>query len=443
MRGPQGLGFGEQGQQTSRDCAFHLCTICRAPIRVSYFVGVFFAYQLTEIARKGRNNEILLWEVLRATGNEAVLLLTVLCHEFGHGNMARYLGGDISQILLWVFGGICFHSRPQTDSIDNAKLLRNDLLVVAAGPSTHFLQVAVWGMLLWLIFQWITLDKGYSGYDSAYDAFLAALYPLGYGLQYEYVWSSLGKWRALILSLVGSAIQLNSALFIFNVFFPMYPADGAKLLVTSLMFFFGVRPRRAAFVLLCASVPCALLMIGYSVYGIVVRGAGGMLGGLMGWMGVMSLMEANSIWKLYKARLLHQHPLFQVARSWRRQDRDAFGVVHRLNHSDFDDDAPLTIGGFRGACCAFGIPRARCSGLCGESGRFRCCCPFGARSPLLESPGPQEVPVSGQGGDVRIQRGRLMTQVEQQQAERMRSVRNMLDERGDRSGGRPSAAVGQ
>ena len=32
-------------------------------------------------------------------------------------------------------------------------------------------------------------------------------------------------------SLAGTAIQLNVALFLFNVFFPMYPADGSKLLV--------------------------------------------------------------------------------------------------------------------------------------------------------------------------------------------------------------------
>ena len=43
--------------------------------------------------------------------------------------------------------------------------------------------------------------------------------------------------------------------------------------------------------------------------------------------------QAHRIWKLRKARLLHTHPLFEVAKSWRRTERDAFGVVHRINQS--------------------------------------------------------------------------------------------------------------
>merc|ERR1740138_158636 len=60
-------------------------------------------------------------------------------------------------------------------------------------------------------------------------------------------------WAALLWYLVGSAVRLNVALFLFNVFFPMYPADGSKLLVTSLMFCCGLAPRKAANVLLFVS----------------------------------------------------------------------------------------------------------------------------------------------------------------------------------------------
>jgi len=60
---------------------------------------------------------------------------TVLCHEFGHGSMARWIGGEIDHILLWPFGGICFSSRPPGVT-DPRKLLENELKVVAAGPST-------------------------------------------------------------------------------------------------------------------------------------------------------------------------------------------------------------------------------------------------------------------------------------------------------------------
>merc|ERR1719191_1000550 len=76
-------------------------------------------------------------------------------------------------------------------------------------------------------------------------------------------------------------------------------------------------------------------------------GTSSMLQGVMGFMGVMSLMESWKIYNLKKQRLLHTHPLFRTARSWRRDERDAFGVVHRINASDFDDDTPLFLGGCR------------------------------------------------------------------------------------------------
>merc|ERR1712188_24607 len=75
--------------------------------------------------------------------------------------------------------------------------------------------------------------------------------------------------------------------------------------------------------------------------------SGSMMAGLMGFMGLMSLMESWKIYNLKKARQLHTHPLFQTARSWRRTERDTFGVVHRINVSDLDDDTPLFAGGCR------------------------------------------------------------------------------------------------
>lgn len=424
-----GMGFGEQGQQQSRDCAIQIGTVCRAPIRLSYFVGIFFFYQLTQIGKAGAPEDMLLWLVLQAIGNEAVLLLTVLCHEFGHGNMARYFGGEISHILLWVFGGICFHTRPPNDDNDNRKVLRQDLLVVAAGPSTHFLQAPFWGIFLWLLSLYIAAMNGTTGYDSAWHAFLSCLNPLGGGVNHNYVWFSVGRWSALLWSVIGTAIQLNVALFIFNVFFPMYPADGSKLLVTSLMFFCGVPPRRAAFILICCSVPCAVLMIAYAVYGFV--NGGGIMGGLMGFMGVMSLQESKKIWDLRKARQLHTHSLFQIARSWGRPQRDTFGNVHRINHSELDDELPFTNNGG----CRDLLRSLAC---CSRSGAWGCACLlpcfFGPRTGVVDAgsghvAGSALETVPYQTTDLRVNRGRLLDTVEAQSAERNRTVREYMDDR--------------
>jgi len=362
------------------------------------------------------------WNILQISGNQFLLLATVLCHEFGHGNMARYLGGEIDHILLWVFGGICFSIRPQSD--DSRKLLRDDLLVVAAGPATHLFQAPFWGLVLWMVFAGLVVGNPYAYYvpDTAWKAFVAALNPLG-GLASE------GQWKgyfftSLFWSLSCSAVRLNVALFLFNVFFPMYPADGSKLLVTSLMFCCGLAPRRAANVLLCLSVPCALLIIGYSLYIVyagLIGGGGtsGMLQGVMGFMGVMSLMEAYKINKLKEQRLLHTHPLFATARSWRRTDRDAFGVVHRINVSELDDDTPLFAGGAFGRCSIVGF-----------------CCPCfrpnrnfvgeGRTAGVVEA---SSSAAAAPSADLRAQRNALLDKAESEQSKRSKTVQQQIDDR--------------
>lgn len=415
-----GIGFGEQGQQSSQQCAWQICTICRAPIRLSYFVGIFFCYQLLQVASSTESMGIkyLTWYILQATGREIILLMTILCHEFGHGNMARYLGGEISHILLWVFGGICFHTGARSDMSDPAKLLRNDLLIVSAGPATHFVQAPVWGIVLWALFAGLGSQQG-TGYKTAWDAFVASLDPLGGGVDIDTVVNTANMWVALPWSLVGSAIQLNVALFLFNVFFPMYPADGAKLLTTSLMFFCGVPPRTAAWILLGVSVPCAFAMIVYTIWSF--KQSGNLLGGVAGWMAVMSLVEAHNIWLLLKQHRIHQHPLFFVARSWQQVQRDEYGVVHRVNISEFDDQEPLMTAG----CCRQLLASMCCPSRESSSTQKRSClcCPcFGSAPEPLQA--AAEAVDTQERGALRNQRGRLLDQIEQGQADRQRPVSN-------------------
>lgn len=163
----------------------------------------------------------------------------------------------------------------------------------------------------------------------------------------------------------------------------------------------------------------------------------------MGWMGVMSLVEANRIWELRKARQLHTHALFQIARSWQRRDRDSMGVVHRLNTTDLDDE-PLT--------------RARITWSC--AGCFACLfpCMLGARDArVADRTQPLVVTEHGAAGssaamaqlevgvgtpvrnqDIRNQRGQHLDALERKQAERQLSVREY---RGSRYGPQPLAGA--
>mmetsp|Transcript_22674 Transcript_22674/g.51158 ORF Transcript_22674/g.51158 Transcript_22674/m.51158 type:complete len:224 (+) Transcript_22674:687-1358(+) len=138
-------------------------------------------------------------------------------------------------------------------------------------------------------------------------------------------------------------------------FFPMYPADGCKLLAIGLMYCCGVRPRRAALILVMASVVCAAIIIIYCLF--QLRGAmggeggGGWMVGVMGMMAVMSLTESYRIWDLRKKKLLNTHPYFFAARSWNATR----GGVTMVNSSDLDDEVEPT------QQCALGDAVATCT----------------------------------------------------------------------------------
>merc|ERR1712070_1311115 len=117
-----GQGLGGTGAQQSRDCAFAAGSIAGAPLKVSWFLVIFFVYQLVDAMN---NRGVPIWvRVLEVSGNELILLATVLCHEMGHGTMARKRGGEISEVLLWPFGGICFTTR--ADGRDGRQKLVDD-----------------------------------------------------------------------------------------------------------------------------------------------------------------------------------------------------------------------------------------------------------------------------------------------------------------------------
>jgi len=126
-------------------------------------------------------------------------------------------------------------------------------------------------------------------------------------------------------------------LFIFNVFFPMYPMDGAKLIVCSLQLFCRASARTAASVLIWTSVPLAVLFVGSSLMGLR-GGRGGMMSGVSAYMGIMCLMETWKIYQLLQSQQLHKHPLFELARSDTQTVEDSLGLSRRLNTVDRDDD---------------------------------------------------------------------------------------------------------
>mmetsp|Transcript_64977 Transcript_64977/g.120982 ORF Transcript_64977/g.120982 Transcript_64977/m.120982 type:complete len:373 (-) Transcript_64977:77-1195(-) len=317
-------GLGATGQQHAEDCTFPAGKVAGAPLVVSWFIVIFTVYQILEAVKPG--SQFPTWMmVLRVVGNQFILYSSVLVHELGHGSMAKYLGGSIWKILLWPFGGICFSHHPETD--DARTSLKNNLKIVVAGPATHFPQTTVW--ILFLL-----------GFEACVEVFREThIAQMLLPFQQPRAWfpRNGGLWAQLLYGWILWGIQINVMSFFFNVFFPMYPMDCAKILVCSLQLCCKVSARTAALVLICCAIPCAVLLLGAAAW---AWWHAGPMAAISGYIGVMAIADALKIWRLRNERRLHLHPLFMNARSNTINASDEFGSTRRLNTADLDDEPP-------------------------------------------------------------------------------------------------------
>lgn len=107
-----------------------------------------------------------------------MVLLIIFVHEIGHGAAASFFSWRIKKIALLPFGGVA-----EMDEHGN-RPLKEELIVVAAGPLQH----------VWMI-------------SVAYILFMAGIFP--------------EKWYSLF-------IEYNLMVLIFNLL-PIWPLDGGKL----------------------------------------------------------------------------------------------------------------------------------------------------------------------------------------------------------------------
>ena len=157
--------------------------------------------------------------------NGPVLFGTVLVHELGHCFATWNVGGQVHQILLWPLGGLAYVGH-DGDAAD-------DLKVSIAGPLTHVPQCLVWLVLL------AVSDEGQVSLTLQRGAFFA--------------------------NLCRAAIEINVALFVFNLCVPAYPLDGGRIFCASLLLS-GVGVSTAATITVYVSGVLALLIIALGVY---------------------------------------------------------------------------------------------------------------------------------------------------------------------------------
>eukprot|EP00746_Dinoflagellata_sp_MGD_P064308 gnl/MRDRNA2_/MRDRNA2_268673_c0_seq1.p1 gnl/MRDRNA2_/MRDRNA2_268673_c0~~gnl/MRDRNA2_/MRDRNA2_268673_c0_seq1.p1 ORF type:complete len:404 (-),score=33.79 gnl/MRDRNA2_/MRDRNA2_268673_c0_seq1:145-1290(-) len=362
------------------------------------------------------DGDIMIWYLVYTVGTQVIFLLTVLCHELGHGCMARTLGGEVDHIVLMIVGGLCIRRMPL--DLERERILRNDFAVAWAGPLTHFPQAGIWISILCLLYWAIgTLEENVhgtilvfsaSGYANISESIWACLNPFGAGLEWKIVVLTKGLWLALPWALVGSAIRINVWLFLFNIIVPTHPSDASKLLVTGLIWLCGLPARVACLILLCISVPLGVAFITLALY----RYLAGLdpVTCLLAYLGVIGLIQANCIYQLLRQGQLYLHALFPTARSWRRGHS---GVARDI--ADVDDPQEDNWG----PCCAC-LPRTALRPQLAE-----------VQEPLLETEpsGPTQSPgtvhLRQQEQRIRQNRSDFLHNLERQQADQQRSVREL------------------
>uniref|UniRef100_A0A7S0JFH9 Peptidase M50 domain-containing protein n=1 Tax=Calcidiscus leptoporus TaxID=127549 RepID=A0A7S0JFH9_9EUKA len=190
-----------------------------------------------------------------------VLWSTVLLHELCHCWMARRVGAEAHEILLWPLGGLAYIGAPPTPQAD--------LKVAAAGPASHVPLVLLF-LALWLAFTPVSL-------------FVAEL-----------------CWLAL---------WMNVSLALFNMLLPCWPLDGGRIFVDMLLIR-GYSVPVAAKAMVFTSVP---LVVAISAYGIFALLHGHFNGTFTLFVGIWLGMQTYQLHLLVQQSSAHLHPLFARA----------------------------------------------------------------------------------------------------------------------------------
>lgn len=331
--------------------------ICGVPIRFSIYLVFYGLYSAMGPAHHYKHAP---WWVMVGVilGGFFLLILTILVHEFGHGLTARYFGGQILYILLWPLGGLCFHTMPQHHSV--MEKLTKDWWVTFNGPCTHLFMIPCWVAISALVYNAFELRYSIADVRADLDPWNAA----GSLVRHPDA-AEQGGWLAvLMLQLCATAISLNVLLFLFNIFFPMYPMDCSKLLVTGMQLC-GTPVEKAARRFILVSGACAFLLLALAAWqlyhwvlhsshadyeramqminlGMVPLPLSVLLSLGLGCWGGKQTCELN---QLAKAKRLHQHPLFCHVNRTSRMVRDLANGRPDLfveEHIDrYDDDEPF------------------------------------------------------------------------------------------------------
>lgn len=122
--------------------------------------------------------------------------------------------------------------------------------------------------------------------------------------------SCVPTWQIMSFMVAMNGVTTNIMLFLFNVFFPMYPMDSAKIIVCTLQLCCKMRYRKVAWILVIISSIAGALMIGYTAWKQFTNENSSPLGNMPLMLAAMSLLETYKIYQMLQQGKVHEHPLF-------------------------------------------------------------------------------------------------------------------------------------
>ena len=225
-----------------------------------------------------------------------VLSLTNIIHEWSHLLMSRLLllqtrDAAQTEIILWPMGGYHYCDGLSASSSEGEEqrgqrgTLKADILIAMAGVLSHGPQGIFWYLM------YLAINSGQTS-DFQFRTYFTIL--------------SSGS-QGFFSTVCEQSILLNILLMWFNLFLPIYPLDGARIM-TSLMLLMGVALNKAALLTLIISSFVSMILFVMSIIsfmdGIGVSGTFGFL---------LSIFAAGQCYRLYfmiTEGQLREHKLF-------------------------------------------------------------------------------------------------------------------------------------
>lgn len=195
----------------------------------------------------------------------AILIASILFHEYGHCWMAIRHHGHADKILLWPLGGLSF--------VDYERRPETQIKVSGIGPLSSLLLAAI-----------------------CLGALLATGVPWHWNLILPYEsWLPGGMGLAQIFLM--HAVRLNLMLALFNLVIPAYPLDGGQVLFGFLTLKFGRLRAAQAMVAISIPIGAAIAILGFAMGQI-----------FLGFIGISVLYEAFQLRNLIRTGDLDAHP---------------------------------------------------------------------------------------------------------------------------------------